>query len=339
MSKPAKRKTPTLTTIKKLFLLSSNKCAFLSCNQLLYDEESDQLVGEICHIEAAEEGGERFNPKQTDEQRRHISNLILFCANHHKVTNNVEIYSVDKLKKIKKEHEQKNKNKTILNNQFLLNISSRLRVKYINNYYINYGDKQTALIIDSQHVLINQTIIKQDEKIKNTTDTSPITSKLKILSREKLKKRLELKKAFQKHIQEVRYSGVTIRDIDRMDAYPNIDRKNKGISPWFIAFIRDVYDKGLEVYVGHLYYYVIKDEKTNKWRAAKDKEKQNAICARVVGRIPFDWIVDVDWDGDEQMPHIYCEFNNRKGEPYETIPLYYYENKIEYEVEGFRPWD
>ncbi|WP_172953346.1 hypothetical protein [Klebsiella pneumoniae] len=36
-----------------------------------------QYVGNVCHIEAAEVGGERYNKSQTDEDRRAYSNLIL----------------------------------------------------------------------------------------------------------------------------------------------------------------------------------------------------------------------------------------------------------------------
>ncbi len=72
------------------------------------------VIGDICHIEAAEKGGERFNAMQTDEQRSSFENLILLCANHHRITNNIEIYSVQILKKIKREHENKYKDRPYL---------------------------------------------------------------------------------------------------------------------------------------------------------------------------------------------------------------------------------
>ncbi|TMI57291.1 hypothetical protein E6H14_07440 [Candidatus Bathyarchaeota archaeon] len=64
------------------------------------------FVGQICHIEAAEPGGARFNSKQTNEQRRHASNLMLMCYDHHVETNDVSKYPVVRMKHIKEEHEK-----------------------------------------------------------------------------------------------------------------------------------------------------------------------------------------------------------------------------------------
>lgn len=106
------RKYPTTKTVKKLFALSGNICAFPKCNQNLVNENGD-ILAQICHIEAAEKGGERYNPSQTDEERRSFENLLLLCANHHIESNNVDIWTVIKLKDIKTQHEQR-----FLNNKF-----------------------------------------------------------------------------------------------------------------------------------------------------------------------------------------------------------------------------
>ena len=48
-------------------------------NQLKKEDDpnkKNQLIGEVCHIEAAEIGGERYNPNQSDEDRRDYSNFI-----------------------------------------------------------------------------------------------------------------------------------------------------------------------------------------------------------------------------------------------------------------------
>lgn len=100
------RKKPSIITIKEIFALSGNTCAFPGCNQQIFDD-NHSFVGEICHIEAANQGGERYNPNQTDDERASIDNLILLCANHHLVTNNVSIFSVDTLKEMKRWHEEK----------------------------------------------------------------------------------------------------------------------------------------------------------------------------------------------------------------------------------------
>ncbi|MEZ5333610.1 MAG: hypothetical protein R2991_16605 [Thermoanaerobaculia bacterium] len=71
-------------------------------------DESDQFVGQICHIEAANTHGERYNQCQTDEERRSPDNLLLLCYKHHKETDNVELYSTERLRTIKLEHESRN---------------------------------------------------------------------------------------------------------------------------------------------------------------------------------------------------------------------------------------
>jgi hypothetical protein len=95
---------PSEQTIKKLFALSGNFCAFPGCDQKIFDEQGN-LIGEICHIEAANPDGERYNFAQSDQERASFENLIVLCANHHKVTNNVSIYTVASLKTMKTSHE------------------------------------------------------------------------------------------------------------------------------------------------------------------------------------------------------------------------------------------
>jgi hypothetical protein len=98
------RLAPKPSVLRELYLKSGNFCAFKDCNQVMVDHEGD-FVGEVCHIEAAEAGGQRFNPDNTNEQNREISNLMLLCATHHKKTNNVRKFTVDVLRNMKAEHE------------------------------------------------------------------------------------------------------------------------------------------------------------------------------------------------------------------------------------------
>lgn len=102
----AKRLAPTLDTLRELYLKSGNLCAFPGCGQVMMDAEGT-FVGQICHIEAAEEGGERFNPAQSNEERRSFSNLMLMCYAHHQKTNDVTVYDVETLRRMKAEHEEK----------------------------------------------------------------------------------------------------------------------------------------------------------------------------------------------------------------------------------------
>jgi len=65
------------------------------------------FIGQVCHIEAAEENGERFNAAMTDEARRQAANLMLMCYEHHQKTNDVAVYTVAKLKQMKADHEKR----------------------------------------------------------------------------------------------------------------------------------------------------------------------------------------------------------------------------------------
>ncbi len=100
------RKNPTQKTIKRLFAVSGNLCAFEPCGKSLVDT-SGALQCQICHIEAANPGGERYNKDQSDEERRAFENLLILCHEHHITTNNVTAYPVPVMKKMKADHEAK----------------------------------------------------------------------------------------------------------------------------------------------------------------------------------------------------------------------------------------
>lgn len=102
----AKRLAPSGQTLRELFLKSGNLCAFPGCNHLMMNAEG-VFVGQICHIEAAEEGGERFNPNSDNEARRQFGNLLLMCHAHHKVTDDVQEYPVHRMRQIKSDHERR----------------------------------------------------------------------------------------------------------------------------------------------------------------------------------------------------------------------------------------
>ncbi|HWA08335.1 MAG TPA: hypothetical protein VG838_02595 [Opitutaceae bacterium] len=98
------RLTVEKETLKQLALRSRNQCAFPECIHPIMDGRN-VLVGELCHIEAAEPGGERYNPNQTDEERRAFENLLYLCHGHHKVTDDVVTYTVAVMKEMKRKHE------------------------------------------------------------------------------------------------------------------------------------------------------------------------------------------------------------------------------------------
>lgn len=94
--------------IKQLYALSGNECANPSCSNKLVYPDDNAKDDQICHIEAASSNGPRYNPNQTDDERRSFDNLILLCHKcHDMIDNNPAIYTVELLKKWKKNHQEK----------------------------------------------------------------------------------------------------------------------------------------------------------------------------------------------------------------------------------------
>lgn len=84
---------------------SGNQCAFPGCMAELVTYDN-LFVGEICHIEAAEPGGPRFNPAASDEERRDYDNLLLLCHPHHRrVDSDTAQYTAERLREIKASHD------------------------------------------------------------------------------------------------------------------------------------------------------------------------------------------------------------------------------------------
>lgn len=96
---------PTKQTVKRLFALSGNLCAFPGCSLPMVDS-SGAVTGEICHIHARSEGGPRFSGLLSVKEQHAFENLILLCAHHHKVIDDQpEIYTAETLFELKAVHE------------------------------------------------------------------------------------------------------------------------------------------------------------------------------------------------------------------------------------------
>ena len=112
---------------------------------------------------------------------------------------------------------------------------------------------------------------------------------------------------------------IIIRDLARMDRYPEPDDSLLGISPWFKVEVLGLYHRGIEV-VLQLREIVVSGKIA---REAKPDERAAATTMIVAGRVPFDAIVAIDWSGDEyyQQPHFYCWFDQKSG-PYEAVTVH-----------------
>ncbi len=136
--------------------------------------------------------------------------------------------------------------------------------------------------------------------------------------------RSKWKPQFEKYLavtyREQLRTDVIIRDMKRLDAYPNLDEKEKGISPWFRLGLDATYHRG--IMVGNGWGNLTRDGGDWRYTDYKAGEKGD-LKVMLVSSIPYENIEQVDWDGDEYYgyPHIYCWFNNKKV-PYENTRIY-----------------
>jgi hypothetical protein len=89
---------------------AGGRCSDSQCRRILTyrpDEAADpSLIGEVCHIKARSPGGPRYDENYPEEFRESYDNLLLMCRIHHKIVDDhPEIYSVEKLRTIKADHE------------------------------------------------------------------------------------------------------------------------------------------------------------------------------------------------------------------------------------------
>jgi len=97
---------PSVATVKRLFAVSGNRCAFPGCALPLVDEASGKVTGRICHIRARSLDGRRHDPEQSEKERHGFANLVLMCPMHHDVIDDdAETYTVERLLEIKARHE------------------------------------------------------------------------------------------------------------------------------------------------------------------------------------------------------------------------------------------
>jgi hypothetical protein len=140
---------------------------------------------------------------------------------------------------------------------------------------------------------------------------------------DKIKHREALRKEFENKLSEIwakkLRSDVIIRDVDRVDGYLNTNEDEIGISAWFRVGLLETYTRGVRVLlrIGML----TQTDNGLRFTDYKAGEK-GEIKAFLIGEIPFDSIVTVNWEGDEyyNFPHIYCHFDH-EGEPYERVIL------------------
>ena len=101
----------SIENLKLLLARSGNQCAFPGCSHPIFDD-NNLFIAQLCHIEGVSPLGQRYNPNKTDIEINSYENLLFLCYRHHKVTDNVDLYPVERLKEIKTAHELKLKEST-----------------------------------------------------------------------------------------------------------------------------------------------------------------------------------------------------------------------------------
>ena len=126
---------------------------------------------------------------------------------------------------------------------------------------------------------------------------------------------------YDTHQKELR-RDVIIRDVRRLDKYPN-HSETKGISPSFRVGFVGINHRGILVMLGVRELAKHKDGEHWMFAEVTTGELSEKKKVLLLGTIPYDYIDNVDWDGDEYhgFTHIYCFFDNKK-EPYEHLGLY-----------------
>jgi hypothetical protein len=104
------RKSISQKSIKALWARAGGRCSICRTELIqVGDNKQHYSTGEQAHIVAAEPDGPRGNASYPEEFLNSYENLILLCPNHHTEIDkeeNLKLYSVEKLKQIKQDHEK-----------------------------------------------------------------------------------------------------------------------------------------------------------------------------------------------------------------------------------------
>ena len=141
------------------------------------------------------------------------------------------------------------------------------------------------------------------------------------------KLRVKWKREIEGHLPpeagRVSYGKAVIRDVERLKRYPEAETQWRGASPWFRVELGTLYHRGLLVLLrGET---LVLDEAIQDFRPLEPSEVNDAgldtVFAYLVGKVPFEFIVEIDWEGDEYYPepHLYCRFDGKGCQPYEAV--------------------
>jgi hypothetical protein len=165
----------SIDNLKLLLARSGNQCAFSDCLHPIFDD-NNLFIAQLCHIEAVSPKGQRYNPNKTDEEINSYDNLLFLCYRHHKVTDNVDLYPVNKLKEIKANHEAKFKESSYNYPQEVLsNLEKEIENFWTHIDKLNYEHivPELAIPINTKQDILSL-IAETNEYLKHLTDVNSV---------------------------------------------------------------------------------------------------------------------------------------------------------------------
>jgi hypothetical protein len=123
--------------------------------------------------------------------------------------------------------------------------------------------------------------------------------KRRLTPQETLAARAKWKPTFTEWLQNQNHqrlrTDVVIRDIKRIDKYPDIDERDKGISAWFRSGIVDTYEKGILL---GLRIVELKHDTDKGGFYFPPKGERGDVRLMFAGFVPYENIESVDWEGE-----------------------------------------
>ena len=104
MNKAKPKRNYSKRTLKILFALSGNQCAFPGCTNYIVEPATEQsdaaVIVQQSHIYAISNAGPRGTSELTEKELNSHENLLLLCPTHHVLVDaQPETYTAKKLKK------------------------------------------------------------------------------------------------------------------------------------------------------------------------------------------------------------------------------------------------
>lgn len=161
------RKSLKAEVIRRLLARSGNSCAFEGCVAPIYNDD-DVYLGNFCHINAVNVGGKRYDSALSGEYINSYENLILLCPVHHKEIDTLDkVYTPERLKQIKANHESAFLENRIVSEDLVVNTA------------IEYDKVLTELLKNIQTTVeaTNRTVNASDQKLEQLLG---MVSKIKV---------------------------------------------------------------------------------------------------------------------------------------------------------------